>query len=326
MFFSQTQILSLFSHSKPVDDNHSSSSNHSSTSPPSKKPDENHPPARKRKTPSSTMISARGRKIHLKHHSDHDSDFDSDQSHSKRPRSSFKDYQSTLDELHNASEKFLRLNQNSPINNERFNKLNLTKLSHENLDFNQISDEYNDQRFLNSMNLYLEQFRSRLLAYFNYMKSDIYREHLRKQLTNEKELNQTLKAKVNCLEKNIKTLLEDAICLLKSRTNELGIDELEKPIELISYANDISNKHKDLRCKIANLEKEIEDYNHDNEKMNLILNNFQTNEQMYSKLLIDMSKQTERDMTKQSSILISPNSTEEKHFDFNQSTKKKVFF
>jgi hypothetical protein len=357
-----------FSHSKPTDDDHSSSSNNSSTSPSlthkksrqnkSIKLDENHPPnthsKRKRKTQSPlasssssnppTIISARGRKIHIKHQSDNESEFDSDISNdeftnSKRPRSSGKDYQTTLNELHNASEKFIQSNQTDPIKNERFNYQNMTKLSHENLHIDHFRDclfEQEDHRFLNSMNSYLEQFRQRLLAYFTYMKSDVYREHLRKQLDNEMELNKTLKAKVNCLENNIKALLEDAIYLLKLRTNELGIEELERPVQLINYASDISNKHKELRTKVASLEKEIAQYDHENEKMNFILNNIPTNgnakqlfnDNVYSTLLVNMSKQTEeQENTKQQSIIsptylpISPNSATEKHFDFNQSRK-----
>ncbi len=340
----------MYSHSKPIDDDHSSSSNNSSTSPSltqkksrqnkSIKLDENHPPnsylKRKRKihslpSPSSssnrsTIISARGRKIHIKHQSDLDSDLSNDESiDSKRPRSSSRDYQTTLDELHNASEKFIQSNQHNQIKNERFNYQNMTKLSNENLDMNHFRDclfEQEDHRFINSINSYLEQFRQRLLAYFTYMKSSVYREHIRKQLDNEMELNQTLKAKVNCLENNIKALLEDAISLLKLRTNELGIEDLERPIQLISYASDISNKHKELRSKVASLEKEIADYDHENEKMNLILNNINDeksigNDNTYSKLLINISQQ--HSVTSPTYLPISPNSSTDKHFDFSQS-------
>jgi hypothetical protein len=215
----------------------------------------------------------------------------------------------------------------------------MTKLSHDNLDLNHFRDclfEQEDHRFLNSINSYLEQFRQRLLAYFTYMKSDIYREHLRKQLDNEMEINNTLKAKVNCLENNIKALLEDAIHLLKLRTNELGIEELDRPVQLITYANDISNKHKELRSKVATLEKEIAEYDHENEKINLILNNIHTNDHQssttkqlsndntYSTLLVNMSKQTQQQENKSSKtnqlsyLPLSPNSTVEKQFDTNR--------
>ncbi|CAF1587359.1 unnamed protein product, partial [Adineta steineri] len=372
-------------HSKPHDDDHSSSSNTSSTSPllhlkknrqmKSTKLDENHPPPpnqhikRKRKLNSplpsssssnpSTITSARGRKIHIKRQSDNESDFDSDISNddsffnSKHRRTSYKDYQTTLNDLHNASENFIQANQNFQIKNERYNYQNMTKLNNENLHRNHLRDcllEQEDQRFLNSINTYLEQFRQRLLTYFTYMKSDIYREHLRKQLDNELELNQTLKTKVNCLENNIKALLDDAIDLLKLRTNELGIDELERPAQLITYANDISNKHKELRSKVASLEKEIADYDHENEKINSILNNIQTNghqststkqlfnDNTYSTLLVNMSKQTEQQENKKqfknnieqliitpskpnqlSCLPISPNFSVGKKFDFDSS-------
>ncbi|UJR30981.1 hypothetical protein I4U23_018492 [Adineta vaga] len=334
--------VSKSNHSKQQhDDDRSATSNNSSTSPlltlkknrvsKSPKIDENHPPnchiKRKRKSTSplpsssssssstansSTIISARGRKIHIKRPSDHESECDSDGSNdellnSKHRRTTNKDYQSTLNELHNASEKFVQSNQHCPIKNQRFNYQNMTKLSTENLRLSHLRDcllEKEDQKFINTINSYLEQFRQRLFSYFTYMKSDVYRENLRKQLDNEMELNQTLKAKVNFLESNIKALLEDAIGLLKSRTNELGINDLERPIQLISYADDISSKHKELRSKVASLEKEIAEYDHENEKINYLLNSLQTNghsstpiksssnDNTYSKLLVNMSKQT----------------------------------
>ena len=135
------------------------------------------------------------------------------------------------------------------------------------------------------------------------MKSDTYREHIKQQLDNEMELNKALKAKVHCLETNIKILLDDAIQLLKLRTNELGIEELTEPAQLISYANDISNKHKELRSRVASLEKEIAEYDHDNDKLNFILANIQTNghssassasDNTYSILLANMSRQTQQ--------------------------------
>ncbi|CAF3565408.1 unnamed protein product, partial [Rotaria sp. Silwood2] len=256
-------------HLKHNDDDQSSSSNNSSirslsilkNSQQTKttKIDENQPPTpqlkhskRKREIKSpiptaspsnhSTIISARGRKIHIKHQSDNESEFDSDASNdelfnSKHRRSSYKDYQVTLDELHTASEKFIQLNQNFQMKNQQFNYQNMTNLSNDNLHVNDFHDcllEQNDQNIFNSINTYLEQFRQRLITYFTYMKSDIYREHLKKQLDNEMELNKTLKMKVNCLENNIKALLDDAINLLKLRTNELGIEELERPVQLIS--------------------------------------------------------------------------------------------
>ncbi|CAF0941917.1 unnamed protein product [Rotaria sp. Silwood1] len=267
---------------------------------------------------SSTIISARGRKIHLKHQSDNESEFDSDESddeliNSKHRRSSYKDYQLTLNELHTASEKYIQLNQNFQIKNQQFNYQNMTNLSNDNLHINHFHDcllEQNDQQLFNSINSYLEQFRQRLIKYFTYMKSNIYREHLKNQLDNEMELNKTLKMKVNCLENNIKTLLEDAINLLKLRTHELGIEELERPVQLITYANDISNKHKELRTKVATLEKEIAEYNYENDKINFFLNNVLTNghqsttttitteqslnDNIYSTLLVNMSRQTQQ--------------------------------
>ena len=260
---------------------------------------------RKRSTPSSNSVSGRGRKLHRKIQSDDEnqSDFDSDlstetndvQSHSN------KDYHSTLNELHHAATKSRPTNEN-----ERFNYRQMTKLSHENLRVKHFRDclvEQEDRRFFDSINRYLDQFRERLFAYFTYMKSPAYREHIKQQLDNERELNKTLKAKVNCLENNIKILLEDAIEHLKMRTNELGIEQLERPAQLITYANDISNKHKELRSKVASLEQEIAEYDHENEKLSYILTNIQSNghrspnDNTYSTLLANMSRQTQQQET-----------------------------
>ncbi|CAF0853489.1 unnamed protein product [Adineta ricciae] len=318
----------------------------------SPKIDENHPPSchikRKRKSTSSvpstststssTTISARGRKIRIKHQSDQESEQDSDGLNDellnpKHCRTSSKDYQSTLNELHVASKKFIQSSPHFPIKNQQFNYQNMTKLSDENLRLNHLRDclvEQEDQRFINAINSYLEQFRQRLFTYFVYMKSDNYREHLRKQLDNEMELNQTLKSKVNCLENNIKALLEDAIRLLKLRTNELGIDDLERPIQLISYASDISNKHKELRSKVSSLEKEIAEYDYENEKINSILSSLQTNERSsatasnnntYSQLFVNASQQHSKKQSQhpEYSIItpLSPNAAKEKNVEGN---------
>ena len=251
-----------------------------------------------------------GKRIHIKvlpdkNESDYESDFSNDEStNPKRHRTSSKDYHSTLNKFHPTNETYYQLNKN-----ERFNHRDMTKLSNENLHIRHFRDclfEQEDQQFLNSINSYLDQFRQRLFAYFTYMKSDTYREHLKQQLDNETELNKTLKTKVNCLENNVKTLLEDTINLLKLRTNELGIEQLERPVQLITYANDISNKHKELRSKVATLEKEIAEYDHENEKLNFILQSIQTNghhsltnihstnDNTYSTLLASMSRQTQQ--------------------------------
>ena len=298
-----------------------SSSNGKSTRPTKKaaRTDENQTKLVKRKRPlhstdssnaTATTTSARGRKILIKvprpsvdeNHSELDSDLSNDESSSsKRHSTSSKDYHSTLDELHTAAENYLQSHKN-----ERFNYRQMTKLSSDNLQLRPFRDclsEPDDRQFVNSINSYLDQFRQRLFAYFTYMKSDTYREHIKQQLDNEMELNKALKAKVHCLETNIKILLDDAIQLLKLRTNELGIEELTEPAQLISYANDISNKHKELRSRVASLEKEIAEYDHDNDKLDFILANIQTNghssassasDNTYSILLANMSRQTQQ--------------------------------
>ncbi|CAF1011870.1 unnamed protein product [Adineta steineri] len=256
---------------------------------------------------------------------DYESDLSNDEKlHSKRYRTSSKDYHSTLNELHPTSQTYSQINKN-----QRFNYRDMTKLSNENLNLRHFRDclyEQEDQQFIHSMNTYLDQFQQRLFSYFKYMKSNTYREHLKQQLDNEKELNQTLKTKVNCLENNIKILLEDTINLFKLRTNELGIEDLERPVQLITYANDISNKHKELRSKVVTLEKEIADYDLENEKLNFLLQSIQTNghqssstilhslnDVSYSTLLSNMSKQTQQqEFSKQSYPPISPTSTIDK--------------
>jgi hypothetical protein len=282
----------------------------------------------KRKRPiasNTTMISGRGRKIQRRLSLDqidspdgNVSDVESDMcktegNHMKRACSTTKDYHSTLNELHEAAEKYRQSNQN-----DRFNYRPMTKLTHDNLRLRQFRDclhEQEDRQFFDSINTYLEQFRQRLFAYFTYMKSSTYREHIKQQLDNEKELNTTLKAKVHCLENNIKILLEDAIDSLKLRTNELGIEQLERPAQLITYANDISNKHKELRSKVASLEQEIAECDNENEKLNFILTNIRsngyrsssspptihsTNDNTYSTLLANMSRQTQQQETSKS--------------------------
>ena len=170
------------------------------------------------------------------------------------------------------------------------------------------------------MNSYLEQFRQRLIAHFTYMKSDIYRETIKKQLDNEMELNKILKSKVHCLEYNIKTLLEEAIHLLKVHTNELGIENLERPIQLITYANDISNKHKDLRSKIVLLENEIGEYNYENEKMNRILNSVQSNGNQLLSIEHSLNNNQYSTLLPENSINLAFISDTYHHFEYPKST------
>ena len=266
-----------FSHLKSNDDDYSlspSSNNSSSNSKPKRK-----------------------LKIYRKTHVDDDSDFSNDEYRNSKRQ---KDYQSTLNELHPTDETYYPTNSN-----QRFNYQHMTKLPNENLRLRHFRDcliEQEDQEFFSSVNSYLDAYRQRLFDYRTYMKSNVYREHIKQQLDNEMELNKTLKSKVNALENHMKILLEDTISLLKLRTNELGIEELERPAQLITYANDISNKHKELRSKVANLEKEISEYDYENEKLNFILQSIQTNghpsiamnDNTYSTLLANMSRQTQQ--------------------------------
>jgi hypothetical protein len=270
----------LFSHLKSNDDENSFSPSSSSSNSKSKQ--------RKRK-----------HKIHRKTHPDDDESDLSDNEYENAKRQ--KDYHSTLNELHPTNETYYQTNKN-----QRFNYHHMTKLSNENLHIRHFRDcliEQEDQEIFNSINPYIDSFRQRLFNYFKYMKSNTYREHLKQQLDNEMELNKTLKSKVNSLENHMKILLEDTINLLKLRTNELGIEQLEKPVQLITYANDISNKHKELRSKVVTLEKEISEYDYENEKLNFILQSIQTNghhpitttnDNTYSTLLANMSRQTQQ--------------------------------
>ena len=87
-----------------------------------------------------------------------------------------------------------------------------------------------------------------------------------------------------------------------------------RSIDLIKSTNEISTKHKNLQHQVETLEKQIEDYNQENQTMNLILNNLPNEENVYPKLTIDIHQSNQ-----QTSILISPNSVEEKHYDCQQS-------
>jgi hypothetical protein len=270
-----------FSHSKLNDDEYSFSSSSNNSS------------------------SKRKHKIYRKTHvDDDDSDFSNDEYRNSKRQ---KDYHLTLNELHPTDETYYPTNEN-----QRFNYQHMTKLTNENLRLRHFRDcliEQEDQEFFNSINSYLDAYRQRLFNYRTYMKSNVYREHIKQQLDNEMELNKTLKSKVNSLENHMKILLEDTISLLKLRTNELGIEELERPVQLITYANDISNKHKELRSKVVNLEKEISEYDYENEKLNFILQSIQTNgnssiitnDNTYSTLLANMSRQTQQQESSSSS-------------------------
>ena len=278
-----------FSHLKSNDDEYSlsPSSNNSSSNSKSK---------RKHKT-----IRTTNRKSYLD--DDDDSDFSDDEYRNSKRQ---KDYHLTLNELHPNDQTYYPTNPN-----QRFNYQQMTKLSNENLrlrHFRDCLEDQDDQIFFDSVNTYLDSFRQRLFNYRAYMKSNVYRDHIQQQIDQERELNKTLKSKVNSLENHVKILLDDTINLLKLRTNELGIEELERPAQLITYANDISNKHKELRSKVVTLEKEISEYEYENEKLTYILQSIQTNGQLltgndntYSALLANMSRQTQQQESPSSS-------------------------
>lgn len=227
---------------------------------------------------------------------DDESDFSDDEYRNSKRQ---KDYHLTLNELHPNDQTYYPTNPN-----QRFNYQQMTKLSNENLrlrHFRDCLEDQDDQIFFDSVNTYLDSFRQRLFNYRAYMKSNVYREHIQQQIDHERELNKTLKSKVNSLENHVKILLDDTINLLKLRTNELGIEELERPAQLITYANDISNKHKELRSKVVTLEKEISEYEYENEKLTYILQSIQSNghlstgnDNTYSALLANMSRQTQQ--------------------------------
>jgi len=258
-------------------------------------------------SPSSSNNSSTKRKYKLsrlnksKSSLDNDSDSSADEISIHLSKRS-KDYHSTLNEFHPTRQTY---EHNHP--NQRFNYQTMTKLSNENLQLQHFRDclfDHEDQEFFHSINTYLNSYRQRLFNYRMYMKSNVYREHIQKQLDQEMELNKTLKSKVNSLENHMKILLDDTINLLKLRTNELGVEQLERPVQLITYANDISNKHKELRTKVAALEKEITEYDYENEKFNQILQSIQTNghyfsahDNTYSTLLANMSRQTQQQET-----------------------------
>lgn len=224
-----------------------------------------------------------------------------------------RDYQTRLNELHRASTEFIHVNQKRKMSNDDVNCSLMSRSARDNLHRSSVLLDLEDDQSSSSINSYLESFRQRLFTYSTYMKSDVYREHVQKQLNAERELNQSWKTKITCLENNIKGLLEDTIQLLKLRTEELGVDQLERPEQLITYANGISNKHKELRSKVISLEKEIAEYDDENNQINTILINLRSNphasstvsgpslhDTTYSTLLANMSKQTQHETTHRS--------------------------
>ena len=219
-----------------------------------------------------------------------------------------RDYQTRLNELHRASKEFIHVNQKRKMSNDDINCSLMSRSARDSLHRSNVLLDLEDDQSSSSINSYLENFRQRLFTYSTYMNSDVYREHVQKQLNTERELNQSWKTKITCLENNIKGLLEDTIQLLKLRTDELGVDQLERPEQLITYANGISNKHKELRLKVISLEKEIAEYDDENNQINTILINLRSNpyasstvsgpslhDTTYSTLLANMSKQTQHE-------------------------------
>ncbi|CAF0773095.1 unnamed protein product [Didymodactylos carnosus] len=247
-----------------------------------------------------------------------DDDLDDNEHLSTKRRKSSTHYRNTLGELHKAAETMINPTNNNnthhsststTVSNEnRYNYREMTKLSNDNLELKHFRDlcvlEHEDQRFSNFVNVYLHEYRKRLINYFNYMKTEQYHQYVKQQLDDEIDLNKSLKGKIVHLENSIETLLNESIELLKLRTKELGFENLQKPDELITYANNISNTHKELCCKVASLNKEINELDTENEEMATFLNGLTPNSGINEQNLNNEVQEQQQHVTEQNSPVL----------------------
>ncbi|XP_076352916.1 histone-lysine N-methyltransferase, H3 lysine-79 specific-like isoform X2 [Tachypleus tridentatus] len=102
----------------------------------------------------------------------------------------------------------------------------------------------------------LDLYKTEFLAFLQYMKTSDYTCNIQEQITKERYQKASLALKISQLEKQIKTLTEDSINLLKLRLTELGVQE-NTPLHLLEKAREIVTWHKELQGRTSVLQSQV---------------------------------------------------------------------
>ncbi|XP_013788314.1 uncharacterized protein LOC106472231 [Limulus polyphemus] len=102
----------------------------------------------------------------------------------------------------------------------------------------------------------LDLYKTEFLAFLQYMKTSDCTHNIQEQIMKEQCQKANLALKVSQLEKQIKTLTEDSIHLLKLRLTELGVQQ-NTPLHLLDKAREIVAWHKELQGRTSVLQSQV---------------------------------------------------------------------
>ncbi|KAL1463487.1 hypothetical protein WDU94_015235, partial [Cyamophila willieti] len=107
-----------------------------------------------------------------------------------------------------------------------------------------------------SLQMLLDILRNQYLAMIERLKSEKYKKEVEDQIEIEKKKKEQTKKRIEALDKQISHLIQDSVELLKTRMAELDI-HANTPKELLSKANDIVVRHRELQAKTVKYQKEV---------------------------------------------------------------------
>uniref|UniRef100_A0A8D8QP90 Histone-lysine N-methyltransferase, H3 lysine-79 specific n=2 Tax=Cacopsylla melanoneura TaxID=428564 RepID=A0A8D8QP90_9HEMI len=107
-----------------------------------------------------------------------------------------------------------------------------------------------------SLQMLLDILRNQYLGMIERLKSEKYKKEVEDQIEMEKKKKEQTKKRIEALDKQISHLIQDSVELLKTRMSELDI-HANTPKELLSKANDIVVRHRELQAKTVKYQKEV---------------------------------------------------------------------
>ena len=103
----------------------------------------------------------------------------------------------------------------------------------------------------------LDVYRSQMMAAISQFKKPEYEQTLQEQIDAERGRQHALRTHAEQLEKQVRQLIDDSICLLRSRMAELGIEAVDNPVDLLNRAKDVVLRHKELQAKSDTLQEQV---------------------------------------------------------------------
>lgn len=152
--------------------------------------------------------------------------------------------------------------------NTSFNDVSLTSLKEENLNNKLLKDCKISSKIIKSqmkvdedvneaIDVYLRKLKKHFVDYLNYMRESEFEEKIKQKIKQEHRKKSENLKRIEKLEKQTNEILKQDIILLKKRAEELGIECLESPKQLMDYARKMLNTHFKLLEHINSIQKQI---------------------------------------------------------------------